>query len=543
MNDTTFCVNALSDLLYPHLQKTEDFSEHVTFCGDVGRRLIRWAVLKNLARFEEELFAQVPKTWELVDFKGRTLITLIGVITYKRRVYKDEYGSRRYPLDEALGIPPLVRIEPRAFLWIVNMAANMSFAKTARAFNERSGCHITKTSVMRCVHKEGDMLAEQPGAKPGDIPISTPVLFSEFDGFHIHLQSDKKQLPALPRTTYKAQFKKKSKEIKVWVAYAGKEDDRRLYPFHWASDAPPDEFFSECLGRTSFAYDIADLEYVVSGSDAAGWCKTNELDVLLPEHVKAVSKLDVYHINQRVYKAFTDEEDRSVFLKFLYSKDFDGFFECLGRRIDDEPEHERIAHRQDLFTYIQNNLDWLSGPSLTSSMRTRLLAALDTVFEGRAHHGFLRGLLEKRRYKKFVCVLERITSRCMEASRGIYQAFLADVRDTIATIRLYSPVRLGTIEGTNSKVYASRLKVWGCAWSERGGLAMMRIRAALASGVALIAPSYDAWLTDKEKDRIDKWRHRSLRIPESAGKGYEPPQGSVFAAKGLTPDLYGLVRM
>jgi len=70
----------------------------------------------------------------------------------------------------------------------------------------------------------------------------------------------------------------------------------------------------------------------------------------------------------------------------------------------------------------------------------------------------------------------------------------------------------------------------------------MRIRATLASGKSLIAPTYNSWLSEKEKKRIDAWRERSVRIPETTGQGWEPVCASVPFTTHMPPALYGMLR-
>jgi hypothetical protein len=527
-------------MLYPDLIATEDLGAHVEHCAVTATLIMRAALIKNLRRFDDGLKAQVPKDWRVVDRRKRTIITLLGEIAYHRRVYLDGYGCRRYLLDEVLGIAPRQRIEPAAFLWLVRKAADVSYRKAARAFGAMSGTPVTPQSVMRCVHRAGGLLESISPDTSG--ALSVPVLFAEFDGFWVHLQSEKKQRPALCRRTYKEQFMKKSAEMKVWVAYGGKEGNRRLHALHWASDAGPEAFFGECLEHTGGAYDTDGIDYLVVGSDGASWCKAHGLDTALWGKAAVISTLDAYHMNQKLYRAFTDEADRSEYLGLLYAKDYKGLVSRLDGRMAAEPDHERAEKRRELRSYIMNNLDWLCGPSLARHIRERLLCELPAVFGDRGFCGHLHGLLEGRRYKRFLEVLGEVAGRCADGLRHDYECFLADAADAIAVIRRYAPVGLGTMEGTNSKVYAARLKVWGCSWSRRGAIAMMRVRAAIASGTKLLAPSYDAWLTGKERARIEKWRGHPAHVPENAGKGYVPPQGSVLSSKHLTPQLYGLVR-
>lgn len=540
MNDTSFCVDTLSELFYENLLETEDFGKHLEHVGAVGPFIMREALIKNLHRFDDELKSKVPSSWRLTDRRSRTLITLTGEIRYKRRVYVDEFGCRRYLLDEILGITSYQRIESAAFLWIVHMAANISFEKTARAFERATGVKICRQTVMRCVHREGELLGDT-GRQSSAVKISAPVLFMEFDGIWINLQSETKG-EKKERITYKARYLKKSIEMKVGVIYAGKMNHKRLGAFHWVSDREAEDFFKEGMDVARACYDTEELDYLTVASDAASWCKRHGLDAEVARGTVVVSTLDTYHINQRVMRAFTKEADRAFFFDYLYSKDWEGFFEALDSRMDSEP-HERIEQRSDLYAYIKNNLDWLDGPSLSRHMRERLILEMSAVFSDRAFYDHLVSLLTKRRYKRFLGDLERIVGSSAEDVHYDYACFLSDAQEALRLIRLYGGMGLGTMEGTNAKVYAARLKVWGCAWSRRGALAMMRVRAHIASSLQLIAPGYRGWLSDEERTRRECLHPSSSGdIPKSVGVGYEPPRGVIFPTLNAPPELYGYIR-
>ncbi|MDR0515014.1 MAG: UPF0236 family protein [Coriobacteriaceae bacterium] len=237
MNDTTFCTDALAELFYKNILETEDFSSFSQHCRVVGLILVRAAMIRSMERFDDMLMYEVPASWTLLDRRMRTVITMLGEIKYKRRSYKDEYGNTHYLLDEVLGIAPYQRFDKYAFMWVVRTASNIPYEKTARAFTDVTGCTITRQSVMRCVHKAGELLAQ--GAAGG-----AEALCIEYDGFWVNLQSERKS-PPRPRRTYKEQFRKKSMEFRVWVAYCGKDKkkaNKRIEPFHWASDVAPSKF-------------------------------------------------------------------------------------------------------------------------------------------------------------------------------------------------------------------------------------------------------------------------------------------------------------
>jgi hypothetical protein len=536
--DTSSLAQALADYFYPHLAGIEDLGKHLEHVEVNLRSATEEAISINLERFDDDISKQVPSDWKVLDRPRRTIIALVGEISYCRRVYLDSYGCRRYLLDEILAINPYQRIEANAFLWIVYKAADVSYEKTRKAFLNKTGVDIGRTTVMRCVHKCGELLVQ--AEKTNDLPISAPVVFSEFDGFWINLQAPTKK-PARPRRTYKEQFKKKSKEMKVWVAYAGIKNSKRAHPVHWASDSEPQEFFQECMASMSSVYDPQDIEYLVTGSDGAAWCKNHKIEDLSEDSTTVLSKLDTFHVNQKLYRAFSGEEDRSTYLGYLYARDFESFFKVLEKRLEDEPNHERTPKRQELYTYVSNNLDWLDNMTLSEHLRETLRADLPAVFGDRSFCVYLDDLLTCCRYKRFLDTLERIVATCKERLRYDYENYLNDAKHNISCIALYRPTKLGTIEGTNAKVYAARLKVWGCAWSERGALAMMRIRAAIHSGKKLPAPVYDPWLTKREKEKIEASKTFSFQVPEKSGDGYTPPQGTMCSTVRIAPKLYGAI--
>jgi len=64
------------------------------------------AILQGI---DDELCETAPKGWQNMGREQRTVMTCVRSITYKRRIYKDEQGKRRKPIDEVLGIIPYGR--------------------------------------------------------------------------------------------------------------------------------------------------------------------------------------------------------------------------------------------------------------------------------------------------------------------------------------------------------------------------------------------------------------------------------------------------
>ncbi|MEA3327239.1 MAG: UPF0236 family protein, partial [Chloroflexota bacterium] len=64
-------------------------------------RVLYGAILQEI---DEEIQKVVPDTWENLGREERQVVTCVGAIPFKRRVYKDEAGERRKILDEIIGL-------------------------------------------------------------------------------------------------------------------------------------------------------------------------------------------------------------------------------------------------------------------------------------------------------------------------------------------------------------------------------------------------------------------------------------------------------
>lgn len=97
---------------------------------------------------------------------------------------------------------------------------------------------------------------------------------------------------------------------------------------------------------------------------------------------------------------------------------------------------------------------------------------------------------------------------------------------------------LGTMEGTNAHIGAARLKGQGRSWSRRGAEAMCLIRCALATGRPLVAPIASPWFTERQADAaMSAMEKRGRRMPETSGRGWEPPHRAQPLGKSVMISL------
>ena len=71
-------------------------------------------VLKNgIEELDRQIAQEVPKNWHNVGTEERWIISSVGELKYKRRIYLDEQKRRRKPVDELFGLEEKGRMSRR----------------------------------------------------------------------------------------------------------------------------------------------------------------------------------------------------------------------------------------------------------------------------------------------------------------------------------------------------------------------------------------------------------------------------------------------
>ena len=112
----------LSERFYDELLRTEDFFtfEHIVV---TDMRVLAANVLRLCTeRFDQDIKQNLPQGWSIHERAKRTLITLVGEVTYMRTIFLDECGRRRALTDELLGKPLRSRMSACAFIWVARCA-------------------------------------------------------------------------------------------------------------------------------------------------------------------------------------------------------------------------------------------------------------------------------------------------------------------------------------------------------------------------------------------------------------------------------------
>jgi hypothetical protein len=467
----------LAKMWLPNLVECMDWAKHLEYIDASSKRLKAEALRRELLAFDDLLAQDIPVGWRLKEYRRRTVITLAGKITYLRRIYIEECGISHALLDEALGIRTRKRLAPDAFVWLVKTAAEMSFRKTARMFFELTGAKVSRWLVWECVQEEGRLILE-------DIYEQQ----KHFDKQEIDSSSAQK----ISQDTLFLEYD--GIHIHEQKASRSPLKRRRIYEHNRHRRSFELKGAVVYAGKDSKGRRVGLTHFISNAAPVYFW-------PLLSSHIASVY------------------EPQDIDCIYVSS---DGAGWCKNADIAAYFPHAQIHHQLDIH-HVNTEIIKAAKDSTEAALM------LDLTYSHRTD-----------------CLLEEIDAKSLNVDRVqqdryfALRSYLANNKELIDCPRK----SMGSMEGTWAHVIAARMKAWGGGWSRHGGFAMALVRSRIASKLPLVVFKPDNVLLSEEqhKRRLDHERAKrtfNFTVPEKAGHGYEPPQGSVVLTTHMAPDMYG----
>jgi len=437
------------------LDGARDFKTLERKCFALGMALAAQIFESVLTCLDEELARTRDRTLRNKGTGERTIQTVFGEVTIKRRRYREEMrvdgklkkGAYRYLLDEALGLPPDDRISPGLTEALVEGAVEEPFRQVVERRQEAGLPTPSHTTVHNITRKLGEMVAreqeeqrravfeyaeEVPGEKK-----KVPCLFLEADGTMVHLQREEQKLG----------------EVKIGLSHEGWEkrspgsDEYTLVNPLVNSGVFPssDAFWETTAAGLSGRYDLEHSTYTVLSGDGAGWIKG------AGDYFDGMEmQVDRFHLHRSIRAAFGPEQ-ASGLIRLLAQGDVKAFMDTMEASISDGKTHENRVKRRAVFNFCKQH----EGELLDYRLR-----------EEKPPQGILL--------------------------RG-----------------------MGAIESYVDKVIANRMKKRGMRWTLAGADAMARLRALNANGeLHEYASRRIAWQVRTDGKIVARVKERVLDDPE-----------------------------
>lgn len=325
----------------------------------------------GLEALDEELRKKVAGGWQNLGREKRCLLTSVGEVVFKRRVYRDGEGSRRKPLDELLGLVRYQRETNTVRMMGAWLATQSSYRDAAVELSYLLKSPITPSKIQRLVWVVGNKLADQEeaeiahwdGAEKQEHKISTAVLYAESDGVLLSLQREQRR----------------KAEARVGILYSGKKGiaqgrkrlENKVCMTRITSDSQ--EWMQLMQKLADKTYDLRKVKYLVSGGDGSSWVRRSfeYLPVARRAHV-----LDRYHLYRasRTALGFSPESLRIV--KQVRLAGWDSVADLLTemRERAKGKEKERMGK---FIHYLQANQDALQDVYLAGHTRASSLGAIE----------------------------------------------------------------------------------------------------------------------------------------------------------------------
>jgi hypothetical protein len=263
------------------------------------KRIGREMVGAVLAELDDRLREDVPPDWRNVGKEERKMLTILGPVRIRRRVYRDREGARHKPLDEELRLRKYDRVSEALKAKGAYLASGVSYREAASMLSWMLDEKVNHSRIQSIAWEVGTALDESERQQREAIftrgedieagKIAASTLYGESDGVHIHLQREGKR----------------SAEVRVGIMYTGKRAvgvGRRALENKVCLTTLVDDSqeWQEKVLKTAYAnYDLENTTQLVIGGDGNSWVR-HSFDRL---EIKQVFQLDRFHLYRAARRA------------------------------------------------------------------------------------------------------------------------------------------------------------------------------------------------------------------------------------------------
>jgi hypothetical protein len=431
----------ISRLLEELMQEELSFEQLEESLWKASLKLFQHLMVEVLELFDKKLMENRDKErYENKETNSRTVQTLVGEVSFKRRYYRDREEERWvYLLDEALGIEEEKIISPGLLRLGVTWATKGPSYRDARdRLTDLYGAQVLSHEAIRqallelgaaCERELENRIVKEDGKR------TAKVLFIEADGFWTRLQKNRK-----------CKRENQGREVKMVVIHEGwvprsnsKNSDYRLVnPTYICGLEESYDFWEHVRGVLNANYRDIDKILIVINGDGASWIREGAT-----HFARSMYQYDRFHISRELRSALRFDPEALRKADRALVKDDIGLLSIIATEAmvgcDDMEQKKRLKSFIDLLVANQDYIvdyrvrlkraemsvprDWRGlgasesnvnkfknrigkrGRSWSLEGLTAILTTLSRLFEGNLHKVVSRTLEEKDEW-----MLEHVTS-------------------------------------------------------------------------------------------------------------------------------------
>jgi hypothetical protein len=253
------------------VQAGEDWESVVFEAACAGAREVAGQLL---AQVDEALYERRDPGWRVDGYRTRFILTRMGPVPVRRRLYRVPGGKRRrFLLDEALGWTRGRVLSPSLQAIVLKLVAAMPYRKAVDLLGHLISQSVGRMTLHRLVQELGDQVDREQEAtraavyEQGQAPPSGRAqaerLFVEADGLVISLQREGKRRGELKRMVAS------SGRVDLGTDKHGRRRQALTGKVSYGGIEPPGVFWERSWVQIAAHYDLAHTAQVIVGGDGA----------------------------------------------------------------------------------------------------------------------------------------------------------------------------------------------------------------------------------------------------------------------------------
>jgi len=344
----------IKDKIISFKELEQNIFKYICQCGCEMAKIILQDYDKELEK------ARDKKAYRHKGTRTTSIKTVFGEVVYERTVYKhvNEEGKTEwiYLLDEALAMDKIGLISTNLAEKIAETITKESYRGTADVVSQTTGQAISHGGAWNLVQKLGDKICAEEKALVADMNAGgiageevTPILFEEMDGVYISMQG--KDRPG----------KKRSREMKVAVAYRGWEKDGKantklVGKIMTAGMENANEFLAIREAMLQKKYNTDEIEIRILNGDGGSWIKD-------PYEPETVFQLDRFHIYQAILRKIPDKKAQKAIRELIdedkIAESFE-YIETYATSVESPESTDKGSKKaRELLEYLKKNQEGL----------------------------------------------------------------------------------------------------------------------------------------------------------------------------------------
>lgn len=385
--------NKIKIIISPILYKTIDFTVDNLFAKSTenkyfsliseaqtsAREIVKKSIISTFQEIDEEFKNSAERKSNYYINKSnvqRTLITIVGEISFKRTYYKSKHSNKKFfYIDEMFDLPKYDHYDPIVKGFAIQNAIETSQAQSSRTtaamineikflLNDSSIASIPRQSIYNWI-KEW----HTPEVVPES--VETPeTLYVMADEKYIGAQDIEKDIMVKCFVTFE--------DVKPVGSGRRALMNRTVFSCYDSNAWPK---FMDFIAKR---YDFSKIKNIRLLGDGGTWIKSGISELRLDQANKVKFYLCEFHFKQAIHHITTDENERKELISIFKNKKKKDFITKVEEIIENNSNRENIIRKK--LDYILNNYTAIKSMlelKIGSSMESHISHLIASIFASR----------------------------------------------------------------------------------------------------------------------------------------------------------------